>query len=166
MKENYDLEQFDFNQSQQKTTIKIDTNQNLDESNQFIIVIHFSPSKSFSFTIPNTWVSKKLISFIILTFKSEIRHKIPTFICKGKIKLPYNDTPLKDILDSSKVNHIMIALQDKEMFKALLQQENKELKERLDEHHKQIMRMAEMSEQGTRNWINAILEGKIKLTGK
>lgn len=47
-----------------------------------------------------------------------------------------------------------------------LRQENKELKERLDEHHKQIMRMAEMSEQGTRNWINAILEGKIKLTGK
>lgn len=47
-----------------------------------------------------------------------------------------------------------------------LRQENKELKERLDEHNKQIMRMAEMSEQGTRNWINAILEGKIKLTGK
>lgn len=47
-----------------------------------------------------------------------------------------------------------------------LRKENKELKERLDEHHKQIMRMAEMSEQGTRNWINAILEGKIKLTGK
>lgn len=47
-----------------------------------------------------------------------------------------------------------------------LRQENKELKERLDEHHKQIMRMASMSEQGTRNWINAILEGKIKLTGK
>lgn len=47
-----------------------------------------------------------------------------------------------------------------------LRQENKELKERLDEHHKQIMRMANMSEQGTRNWINAILEGKIKLTEK
>ena len=47
-----------------------------------------------------------------------------------------------------------------------LRQENKELKERLDEHHKQIMRMANMSEQGTKNWINAILEGKIKLTGK
>lgn len=47
-----------------------------------------------------------------------------------------------------------------------LRQENKELKERLDEHHKQIMRMANMSEQGTRNWINAILEGKIKLTKK
>ena len=47
-----------------------------------------------------------------------------------------------------------------------LRKENKELKERLDEHHKQIMRMASMSEQGTRNWINAILEGKIKLTGK
>jgi regulator of replication initiation timing len=47
-----------------------------------------------------------------------------------------------------------------------LRKENKELKERLDEHHKQIMRMAEMSEQGTRNWINAIMDGKIKLTGK
>ncbi len=47
-----------------------------------------------------------------------------------------------------------------------LHQENKELKERLDEHNKQIMKMAEMSEQGTKNWINAILEGKIKLTGK
>lgn len=44
-----------------------------------------------------------------------------------------------------------------------LRKENKELKERLDEHHKQIMRMANMSEQGTRNWINAILEGKVKL---
>lgn len=47
-----------------------------------------------------------------------------------------------------------------------LRQENKELKERLDEHNKQIMEMAEMSEQGTKNWINAILEGKIKLTEK
>ena len=47
-----------------------------------------------------------------------------------------------------------------------LRKENKELKERLDEHHKQIMRMASMSEQGTRNWINAIMDGKIKLTGK
>ena len=47
-----------------------------------------------------------------------------------------------------------------------LRQENKELKERLDDRHKQIMRMADMSEQGTRNWINAILEGKIKITGK
>ena len=47
-----------------------------------------------------------------------------------------------------------------------LRQENKELKEKLEAHHKQIMRMAEMSEQGTRNWINAILDGKIKLTGK
>ena len=148
MKENYDLEQFDFNQSQPKTTIKIETSQNLDESNQFIIVIHFSPSKSFSFTIPNTWDSKKLISFIILTFKSELRHKIPTFISKGTIKLPFNDTPLKDILDSSKVNHIMIALQDKEMFKALLQQENKEVKQNKenkenkenDTEHKKILK--------------------------
>ena len=49
---------------------------------------------------------------------------------------------------------------------ARLKEENKELKERLDEHHKRIMKMAEMSEQGTRNWINAILEGKIKLTEK
>ena len=47
-----------------------------------------------------------------------------------------------------------------------LRQENKELKERLDKCHKQIMGMAAMSEQGTRNWIDAILEGKIKITGK
>jgi regulator of replication initiation timing len=49
---------------------------------------------------------------------------------------------------------------------ARLKAENKDLKERLDEHHKQIMRMANMSEQGTRNWIDAILEGKIKITEK
>ena len=41
MKENYDLEQFDLNQQNQKS-IKIDSTQNLDESNQYIIVIHFS----------------------------------------------------------------------------------------------------------------------------
>lgn len=44
-----------------------------------------------------------------------------------------------------------------------LRKENKELKERLDANHKQIMRMAAMSEQGVKNWINAIMDGKIKL---
>ena len=124
MKENYDLEQFDLNQQNQKS-IKIDSTQNLDESNQYIIVIHFSLSKSFSFSIPTSWDSKKLISFIILTFKSELRHKIPAFICKGNLKLPFNETSLKDYLDTSKVNHIMIALEDKESIQNQIQQENK-----------------------------------------
>ena len=124
MKENYDLEQFDLNQQNQKS-IKIDSTQNLDESNQYIIVIHFSLSKSFSFSIPTSWDSKKLISFIILTFKSELRHKIPAFICKGNLKLPFNETSLKDYLDISKVNHIMIALEDKESIQNQIQQENK-----------------------------------------
>lgn len=61
---------------------------------------------------------------------------------------------------------VINALEEMYYENARLKAENKELKERLDEHHKQIMRMAAMSEQGTRNWINAILEGKIKLTGK
>lgn len=61
---------------------------------------------------------------------------------------------------------VVNALEEMYYENARLKAENKDLKERLDEHHKQIMRMAEMSEQGTRNWINAILEGKIKLTGK
>ena len=131
MKENYDLEQFDLNQQNQKS-IKIDSTQNLDESNQYIIVIHFSLSKSFSFSIPTSWDSKKLISFIILTFKSELRHKIPAFICKGNLKLPFNETSLKDYLDTSKVNHIMIALEDKESIQNQIQQENKENKENKD----------------------------------
>lgn len=46
---------------------------------------------------------------------------------------------------------------------ARLKDENKYLKERLDSEHKRIMEMAAMAEQGTRNWINAILDGKIEL---
>ena len=126
MKENYDFEQFDFNQQNQKTSIKIDSTQNLDESNQYIIVVHFSLSKSFSFSIPTSWDSKKLISFIVLTFKSELKHKIPAFICKGKLKLPFNETSLKDYLDTSKVNHIMIALEDKENIQNPIQQDNQD----------------------------------------
>ena len=61
---------------------------------------------------------------------------------------------------------VINALEEMYYENARLKAENKDLKERLDEHHKQIMRMANMSEQGVRNWIDAILEGKIKITGK
>lgn len=61
---------------------------------------------------------------------------------------------------------VINALQEMYYENARLKAENKELKERLDSEHKQIMKMTAMSEQGTRNLVNAILEGKIKLTGK
>ena len=44
-----------------------------------------------------------------------------------------------------------------------LREENKKLKEESNARHKQIMDMARMSEEGLHNWINAIIEGDIKL---
>lgn len=61
---------------------------------------------------------------------------------------------------------VINALQEMYYENARLKAENRELKERLDSEHKQIMKMTVMSEQGTRSLVNAILEGKIKITGK
>lgn len=58
---------------------------------------------------------------------------------------------------------VINALEEMYYENARLKDENKYLKERLDSEHKRIMEMAAMAEQGTRNWINAILEGKIEL---
>ena len=139
MKENFDIDQYDLNQPQQKPAF-----QNISESNQFTIVIHFSPTKSFSFTIPDTWDCRKLISFISLTFKSELRHKIPSFIFNG-MKLPFNETPLKEYLNSSKINHILITLQDRETMKSQIIDESTENKENNHEHKNKLKNIYSLS---------------------
>ena len=46
-----------------------------------------------------------------------------------------------------------------------LKEEIKNLKEEKERYHKQIMEMARTSEEGLHNWINAILDGKLKVVG-
>ena len=131
MKENYDLDQFDYIQTsnpfQQKSKQNISPIQNIQETNQFTIVLHFSSTKAFSFVIPNTWTTKKLLSFILTTFKSEIRNLIPVIIYKGNLMQTFSETVLKDYLEPFKLNHIIITLKDKE--KNNSQEENKENKD-------------------------------------
>ena len=118
MKESYNDDQMDFlqyNQPFQKS--KPDNNINnpdLNKSSDFTILLHFPQSKSFSFKIPNTWTTKKLISFILSTFKSEFNNSIPTFIHKGNMLQPFSESLLKNYFDPLKLNHIIVTLKDKE----------------------------------------------------
>ena len=123
MKENYDYDQLDLDQNNQsiqpnqKSKSGLDNNQNLQESSQiseFTVLIHFSITKTFSFTIPNTWTTKKLLSFIILTFKSEFKNSIPIFLYNGNILQPFSETELKEYFNPYKINNIIITLKEKE----------------------------------------------------
>ena len=123
MKENYDYDQLDLDQNNQsiqpnqKSKSVLDNNQNLQESSQiseFTVLIHFSITKTFSFTIPNTWTTKKLLSFIILTFKSEFKNSIPIFLYNGNILQPFSETELKEYFNPYKINNIIITLKEKE----------------------------------------------------
>ena len=79
----------------------------------FTIVIRFPNKKSFSFDIPQIWNTKKLISFIKSTFNSEFSKSNPSFIFKGNPLSPISETPLKEILNSNKINNILIILKNK-----------------------------------------------------
>ena len=131
MKENYDLDQIDYIQTnnpfQSKTKQNISSIQNIQETNQITILLHFSSTKAFSFVIPNTWTTKKLISFILTTFKSEIRNSIPVIFYKGNLMQTFSETVLKDYLDPVKLNHIIITLKEKD--KNISKEENKENKD-------------------------------------
>ena len=117
MKESYNDEQMDFiqyNQPFQKSKLDNINNQESYKTSEFTVLLHFSSTKSFSFKIPNTWTTKKLISFILSTFKSEFKNSIPTFIHKGNMLQPFSESLLKNYFDPLKLNHLIVTLKDKE----------------------------------------------------
>ena len=116
MKEIYDEDPIDnlqINNPQvtinQKDNIIIEQKQNT----HFIINIHFPPNKSFSFKVPNTWTIKKLISFILSTFKQEFSNSIPMFLFKGNLLQQNNESSLKDYFEYNKLNNIITTFKDK-----------------------------------------------------
>jgi len=84
--------------------IKLETNSN------FTMIIHIQNKKSFSIEIPKIWNTKKLLSFIMYIFKSEFKNSKPVFILKGDSLSPQSETPLKEILNPEKINHMTISL--------------------------------------------------------
>ena len=82
----------------------------LESDSNFIIVIRFLNKKNFSIEVPKIWNTKKLLYFIMYIFKSEFNNSKPVFILKGEPLSPQSETPLKDILNSSKINYLTISL--------------------------------------------------------
>ena len=82
----------------------------LESDSNFMMVIRFPNKKSFSLEIPKIWNTKKLLSFIMYTFKSEFNNSKLVFILKGNSLSPQSETPLKEILNSDKVNYMTISL--------------------------------------------------------
>ena len=82
----------------------------LESDSNFIIVILFLNKKNFSIEVPKIWNTKKLLYFIMYIFKSEFNNSKPVFILKGEPLSPQSETPLKDILNSSKINYLTISL--------------------------------------------------------
>ena len=135
MKEYNNDDQMDFIQYNQPFQKSKSDNINYQETNQvseFAVLLHFSSSKSFSFKIPNSWNTKKLISFISLTFKSEFRNSIPTFIYKGNALQNFSESLLKEYFEPLKLNHIIITLKDKEKNNSKEESSNKNNKNILD----------------------------------
>ena len=62
--------------------------------------------------MPQIWNTKKLISFIQSTFKPEFKKNSPIFIFHGNNLSPFSETPLKDILQTDKINHVIITLKN------------------------------------------------------
>ena len=91
---NYLHDFIQYNSPFQKSKINQITIQSSNTLSEFTILLRFSKSKSFSFKIPNSWTTKKLISFILQTFKSEILNSIPNFIYKGNIMQPFDESLL------------------------------------------------------------------------
>ena len=115
-----------FDEEEAKNTVL--TNINLEKSlyefsikTPFQKEIIFFIAKTFSFTIPNTWTTKKLLSFIILTFKSEFKNSIPIFLYNGNILQPFSETELKEYFNPYKINNIIITLKEKEKNKIKLE---------------------------------------------
>jgi hypothetical protein len=82
----------------------------LESDSNFMMVIRFPNKKSFSLEIPKIWNTKKLLSFIMYTFKSEFNNSKLVFILKGNSLSPQSETPLKEILNSDKINYMTISL--------------------------------------------------------
>ena len=83
------------------------------QKTHFIINIHFPPNKSFSFKVPNTWTMKKLISFILSTFKQEFTKSLPMFLFKGNLLQQNSETLLKDIFNYDKLNNIITTFKER-----------------------------------------------------
>ena len=136
MKESNNDDQMDFtkyNQPFQKINIDNTNTQNTNQiTSEFAVLFRFSSSKSFSFKIPNSWTTKKLISFISLTFKSEFKNSIPTFIYKGNIMSPFSESLLKEYFEPLKLNQIIVTLKDKSKNSSKEETSNKTNKNILD----------------------------------
>ena len=96
----------------QKDYLNTKKKNNTDSESVYIIVIHFPNHKSYSFQVPQIWNNNKLISFIQSTFKPEFTKNSPIFIFHGNHLSPFSETPLKDFLETDKINHIIITLKN------------------------------------------------------
>ena len=99
------------NISEQKENISsTKKNQKTEPESIFIVVIHLPNHKSFSFEVPQTWNTKKLLTFITTTFKTEFKKSSPVFIFHGNTLSSFSESPLKDYFQVGKINHIVITL--------------------------------------------------------
>ena len=127
MKESTNEEPIDFSQFNQFKQKSKQDNIEIQDPNQIyqiIIVIHFSSSKTFSFKVPHIWTTKKLLSFISLTFKSELKNSIPIFLYQGNIMQSSSEIELKEYLNLTKANHIIITLKQKDLNSSKEDQKN------------------------------------------
>ena len=83
---------------------------NSDSESLFTIVIHLPNHKIYSFEVSQNWNTKKLISFIKSTFKLDFTKSTPIFIFHGNLLSPISETPLKEIFQLNKINHIVITI--------------------------------------------------------
>ena len=83
---------------------------NSDSDSLYIVVIHFPNHKSFSFQVPQTWTTRKLISFIKSIFKPEFKKSTSNFLFHGNQLSTSSESPLKDFFQPDKINHIVITL--------------------------------------------------------
>ena len=82
----------------------------IEKESIFTIVVHFPNHRAFSFKVPQNWNTKKLLSFINSTFKSEFKKSNPIFIFHGNTLSPLSESPLKEYIQPGKIHHIIITL--------------------------------------------------------
>ena len=94
------------NKNQKSSKIKI----NPDNDSIFTVVIRLPYHKSFSFEVPQTWTTRKLLSFIKSTFKVEFKKSTPFFVFHGHSLSSTSESPLKDYFQPDKINVVIVTL--------------------------------------------------------
>ena len=153
MKENYNDDQpeyIQYNHPFQKSKINQISISPSNSFSELSILLRFSNSNSFSFQVPNSWTTKKLISFILLTFKQEFKNSIPNLIFKGNILSSSDESLLKENFDPLKMNQIIVLLKDKEKNNQKEETSNKTNKNILDniysKSNKEVFKTDEFNE--------------------